>query len=219
MKAFYRRNASSVLAGGKSNSNFVNLKSVETNFYGLSLSRQNLDYLPNPRKGVNLLFEGTVGSRKTNDSLKVLTETTIKFEVNAQVFIPLAKRHILKLANFSESYFAPSYYQNEVYRFGGQISLRGFNEEEIYATSRSVSTIEYRFLLDKNSYLFAFFDQAWYENKAVKFVSDTPYGFGAGFTFGTNIGNFAVSYAIGKQFDNPVLLKDGKIHFGYVAYF
>ncbi|MES2588555.1 MAG: hypothetical protein V4622_06195 [Bacteroidota bacterium] len=219
LKAFYRRNASSVLAGGKSNSNFVNLKSVETNFYGLSLSRQNLDYLPNPRKGVNLLFEGTVGSRKTNDSLKVLTETTIKFEVNAQVFIPLAKRHILKLANFSESYFAPSYYQNEVYRFGGQISLRGFNEEEIYATSRSVSTIEYRFLLDKNSYLFAFFDQAWYENKAVKFVSDTPYGFGAGFTFGTNIGNFAVSYAIGKQFDNPVLLKDGKIHFGYVAYF
>ncbi len=219
LKAFYRKNTSSILNGGNSNSNFVNLKSVETNFYGLSLSKQNLDYLPNPRKGISMLIEGTIGNRKTNDNLKVIDETTYKFELNAQWFIPLSKRHILRLANFSESYFAPSYYQNEVYRFGGQISLRGFNEEEIYATSRSVSSLEYRFLLDQNSYLFAFFDQAWYENKASKFVTDTPFGFGAGFTFGTNIGNFAISYALGSQLGNQIQFRDGKIHFGYVAYF
>ena len=219
LKAFYRKNTSSILNGGNSNTNFVNLKSVETNFYGLSISRQDIDYLPNPRKGTIILLEGTIGARKTNDSLKTLNETTYKFEFNAQWFIPLAKRHILRLANFSESYFAPSYYQNEVYRFGGQISLRGFNEEEIYATSRSVSSLEYRFLLDQNSYLFAFFDQAWYENKASKFVTDTPFGFGAGFTFGTNIGNFAVSYALGSQLGNQIQFRDGKIHFGYVAYF
>jgi hemolysin activation/secretion protein len=106
-----------------------------------------------------------------------------------------------------------------LYRFGGQISLRGFNEEEIYATSRSVFGLEYRFLLDKNSYLFAFYDQAWYENKASTFVTDTPFGFGTGFTFGTAIGNFSVSYALGKQFDNLIQFRDGKIHFGYVAYF
>lgn len=220
LKVFYRRNVSSVLAGGNSNnSNFSNLKSVETNFYGIALSKQNLDYLPNPRKGINISIEGTIGARSSINNDVTVKETTFKFEVNAQYFLPLGKRHVLKIANFTESYFAPSYYENEVYRFGGQISLRGFNEEEIYATSRSVSSLEYRFLLDKNSYLFTFFDQAWYENKSKKFNTDTPFGFGAGFAFGTTIGNFSVSYALGKQFDNLIQFRDGKVHFGYVAYF
>lgn len=219
LKAFYRRYSSDVLAGGQNNSSFTNLKSVETNFYGLALSRQTVDYLPNPRKGMVFLLEGTIGTRKTKDTLNPKVETTYKGELQIQYYIPLAKRHILKLANNTEYYFAPSYYENEVFRFGGQISLRGFNEEEIKATARIVNTLEYRFLLDQNSFLFAFFDQAWYENKASKFVTDTPFGFGAGLAFGTSIGNFSVSYGIGSQFDNPVNLREGKVHFGYIAYF
>ncbi|MFN5415529.1 MAG: POTRA domain-containing protein [Flavobacteriia bacterium] len=219
LKAFYRRYSSDVLAGGQNNSSFTNLKSVETNFYGLALSRQTVDYLPNPRKGVVFLLEGTIGTRKTKDTLNPKVETTYKGELQIQYYIPLAKRHILKLANNTEYYLAPSYYENEVFRFGGQISLRGFNEEEIKATARIVNTLEYRFLLDQNSFLFAFFDQAWYENKASKFVTDTPFGFGTGLAFGTSIGNFSVSYGIGSQFDNPVNLREGKVHFGYIAYF
>ena len=170
LKVFYRRYSSDVLAGGQNNSAFTNLKSVETNFYGLALSRQTVDYLPNPRRGIVFLLEGTIGTRKTKDTLSPKVETTYKGEFQIQYYIPLAKRHVLKLANTTECYFAPSYYENEVFRFGGQISLRGFNEEEIKATARTVSTLEYRFLLDQNSYLFAFLDQAWYENKASKFL-------------------------------------------------
>lgn len=219
LRVFYRRYSSSVLSGGLKNPTFSNLKSVETNFYGLALSRQNVDYLPNPRKGFIMLLEATIGTRKTKDTLVPITNTTYKFEIQLQYYIPMAKRHILKLANFSESYFAPTYYQNEMFRFGGQISLRGFNEEQLQATSRTVTTIEYRFLLDKNSFLFAFYDQAWYENKATLFFTDTPYGLGAGFAFGTSIGNFSVSYALGSQQGNPVQFRDGKVHFGYIAYF
>lgn len=219
LKAFYRRNSSNVLGGAANNPTFSNLKSIETNFYGLALARQTVDYLPNPRKGMIFLLEGTIGTRKTKDSLVPKIETTYKGEFQIQYYLPLAKRHVLKLANFTECYFAPSYFENEVFRFGGQISLRGFNEEEIYATARSVSSIEYRFLLDQNSYLFAFYDQAWYENKATSFVTDTPFGFGAGFAFGTAIGNFSVSYALGSQKGNLIKLNDGKVHFGYIAYF
>ncbi|MGV3631299.1 MAG: hypothetical protein ACO1O6_08835 [Bacteroidota bacterium] len=218
LKAIYRRYSSNVLAGGANSTAFSNIKSVETNFYGLSLSRQNVDYLPNPRKGTIFLLEGTVGTRTTKDTIPVV-ETTYRGEIQVQYYFPLARRHVLKLANFSEFYFAPAYFENELYRFGGQISLRGFNEEEIRATSRSVSTLEYRFLLDRNSFLFAFYDQGWYENKATNFVTDTPFGFGGGFAFGTTIGNFSVSYALGSQFGNPVLFRDGKVHFGYIAYF
>ncbi len=218
LKAIYRRYSSNVLAGGANSATFSNIRSVETNFYGLSLSRQNVDYLPNPRKGTVFVLEATVGTRTTKDTIPVV-ETTYRGEIQVQHYFPLAKRHVLKVANFTEVYFAPAYFENELYRFGGQISLRGFNEEEIRATSRSVTTLEYRFLLDKNSFLFAFYDQGWYENKAVKFVTDTPFGFGGGFAFGTTIGNFSVSYALGSQFGNPILFRDGKVHFGYIAYF
>lgn len=219
LKVFYRKNASSVLNGAANNPNFSNLKSVETNFYGLAFSRQQVDYLPNPTKGLLLYLDGTIGSRTVKDSTDTKPNLTFQTQLNCSYFIPLAKRHVLRLANVSELYFAPTFYENEVFRFGGQISLRGFNEEDLKATSRTVGTLEYRFLLDQNSYLFAFYDQAWYENKSKTFVTDTPFGFGAGLAFGTTIGNFSVSYALGSQQGNPILLRDGKVHFGYIAYF
>jgi hemolysin activation/secretion protein len=126
---------------------------------------------------------------------------------------------VIRIANKTDFYYATQIFQNEVFRFGGQNSLRGFNEEELYATVRSVLSVEYRFLLDRNSHVFAFFDQGFYENSATSYYHDNPYGFGLGFSFGTNLGVFSISYALGKQFDNPILMRNGKIHFGYIAYF
>lgn len=221
LKAFYRNNTSSVLKGGKNNPSFANLGSVQTNAYGLALYRQSLDYLPNPRRGMTLLADISIGKRKSraSDTSALLTQTTYRGEFQLNWFIPLAKRHVFRLANQSEFYIAPVFYQNEVSRFGGQISQRGFNEEELSATTRVVFTAEYRFLVDQNSFAFLFFDQSWYENRSNGYYKDTPYGFGAGFSFGTNIGTFSISYGLGKQFSNPILLRDGKIHFGYIAYF
>ena len=105
-------------------------------------------------------------------------------------------------------------------RFGGNLSQRGFLEDELLSTTRTTATVEYRFILDRNSFLFAFFDQSWYErNLSTSYLNDHPLGFGAGISFGTNIGIFSLTYALGQQQNNPILLRDSKIHFGYVAYF
>jgi hemolysin activation/secretion protein len=119
----------------------------------------------------------------------------------------------------NEIYYAPEIFQNEVFRFGGQTNLRGFNEEELYATNRATTGIEYRFLLDKDSHVFAFYDQGIYENNASSYYRDNPFGFGAGLSFGTKLGVFSISYALGKQFSNPISFQDGKIHFGYISFF
>lgn len=221
LKVFYQNNSSSVLKGGENNPDFSNLSVLKTNAYGFSLLKRQLDYIPNPSKGFGLLLEFAIGSRKsqTVDSIPPIKSTTYRSSFQLDWFFPLTPRNVLRLANTSEFYYAPVFYQNEVYRFGGQTSLRGFNEEELYGTYRTVFTLEYRFLLDKNSHVFAFFDQGFYENNAVKYYNDHPYGFGAGFSFGTNLGIFSISYALGKQLNNPILLSNGKIHFGYIAYF
>jgi outer membrane protein assembly factor BamA len=221
LKAFYQQNSNNLLRGASTNPNFSNLSNVRTNSYGLSWVKRQLDYIPNPAKGYVFLFEGAIGTRKSRvtDSSATERSETYRLCVQTEWFMPVARRHIVRFASLNEFYYAPVIYQNELFRFGGQLSLRGFNEDELYASSRSVTTIEYRFLLDRNSNLFAFYDQGYYENNASKYLRDQPFGFGAGFSFGTNLGIFSLSYALGKQQNNPIQLSNGKIHFGYIAYF
>lgn len=221
LKVFYRNNTSSVLRGGMNNPSFAKLGTTKTNYYGIAWMQQTLDYLPNPTKGFSIYAELSAGQRKSRlyDTMPLVTNTTFSGEINFNYFIPLTKRHVLRLGNQTNIYNAPLYFQNEAIRFGGQITQRGFNEEEIYSTTRTTFTAEYRFLVDRNSFAFLFYDQSWYENNITSYYKDHPFGVGIGFTFGTKIGAFSISYALGKQFNNPIQLKDGKVHFGYIAYF
>ncbi len=219
LKAYYQNNGSSILSGASSST--LNFSTVRTSAYGLSFLRKELDYIPNPSSGYILLTDVAIGNRnaRKTDTSDVITTTTFRMSVQLNWFIPLAKRHVLRFGANAETYYAPEIYENERFRFGGLTSLRGFNEDELFATTKAVLTLEYRFLVDQNSHAFAFFDQGMYENTSTSYERDFPFGFGAGFSFGTQLGIFSISYGIGKQFDNPILLKNGKVHFGYIAYF
>lgn len=221
LKAFYQNVQSNVLSGGLNNPQYAKLGSTSSNNYGLSYVRQSLDYLPNPRSGHQIELTGSAGSRtfQRNDTAQVVNSVVLRGEINAQLFIPLAKRHVLRLSNQTEFYNTDEIFQNELFRFGGLTAQRGFNEDELLASTRTTSTLEYRFLLDQNSHVFAFYDQTWYESNSNSYSNDQPLGFGVGFSFSTNLGVFSISYALGKQLDNPILLSNSKVHFGYIAYF
>ena len=217
LKAFYRNYSSSVLGSATSNSNFG---SVKSNQYGLSLTHQTIDYLPNPQRGFIWMIEGSAGQRNVTKDTVVSKSLLFSGKLQLETYIPFGKRHVIKLASLSETYYTNLIQQNELMRFGGNLSQRGFLEDELLSTTRTTATVEYRFLLDRNSYFFAFFDQSWYErNLSNSYLNDHPLGFGAGISFGTNIGIFSLTYALGQQQNNPILLRDSKIHFGYVAYF
>jgi outer membrane translocation and assembly module TamA len=217
LKAFYQLSSSDLLYGS-SNSIFSKLSKVRSNAYGLSSFRRKLDNIPNPMKGSSLLVEVAVGSRKTIlDSVK--NSLMGRINLNYQHYFQLYGRNVLKLAANFESYYAPEIFQNELYRFGGINSFRGFNEEELFASTKLITTLEYRFIVDRNSNAFLFYDQAFYENTALNYLKDHPFGIGAGFSFGTKLGIFTISYALGKQLSNNLDFRSGKIHFGYTAYF
>lgn len=219
LKAYYQNNGSSILSGASSST--LNFSTVKTSAYGLSFLKKELDYIPNPSDGYILLTDVALGKRnaRKSDTSEVFSTTTYRITVQLNWFIPIAKRHVLRFGANAETYYAPDIYENELFRFGGLTSLRGFNEDELFATTKSILTLEYRFLVDQNSHAFAFFDQGMYENTSTNYQRDFPFGFGAGFSFGTQLGIFSISYGIGKQYDNPLLLKNGKVHFGYIAYF
>ncbi|MEZ4739015.1 MAG: hypothetical protein R2818_06570 [Flavobacteriales bacterium] len=73
-------------------------------------------------------------------------------------------------------------------------------------------------MFEQNSNFFVFADQGWWENSAAdEYVNDTPFSFGVGTIFETKAGLFSLTYALGKQFDIPIELQSGKVHFGFVS--
>lgn len=215
LRANYYFVNSSVISATNANPIFSKLASFKTNSYGLVLYRRKLDYIPNPREGFSVFLEGQLGERKLGQSAGSIWRT----QATLEYFYPIARRMTFRSHVQFDSYQAPTIYQNELYRFGGSNSFRGFNEESIFATTKAIFTLEYRFLLDKNSAVFAFYNQAFYENTSLQYLNDRPYGFGFGISTGTNLGIFRLAYALGSEFNNPLQLNAGKIHIGYISYF
>lgn len=219
INVFYSRSSSNILNGTFDPN--AGLGTVKTNSYGLGYIDNNLDYLPNPTKGHYSDFKILGGTRnfKRQDSLSSEKDQTMRMQLTAGLFIPVLPRHIIHLENQTALYYAEEIFTNELYRFGGLLEQRGFNEDELLASSRATFTVEYRFLLDKNSNVFAFFDMSWYERKTNTYLRDIPYGTGVGLSFSSNIGVFNLAYAIGQQMNNGFKLSNSKIHFGYSAIF
>ncbi|MBL6660574.1 MAG: hypothetical protein ISP70_03665 [Crocinitomicaceae bacterium] len=218
-RAHYRYINSNLLSGAFNSNEFQSLSSYSTNAYGLSIEKKELDNIINPSKG--RIFESKiyVGQRRLNSDSLSASNTTFTGHFNYKEFIQILKRHVLLFAGDFDLYSSPVIYQNELFRFGGLNNLRGFNEEELFASVKAQLTIEYRFLLDKSSNVFIFYDQCMYENRALQYFKDKPFGFGSGISFGSKIGVFNITYALGKKFSNPIDFRSSKIHFGYTTYF
>ncbi|MBV6485748.1 MAG: hypothetical protein KFKLKKLM_02345 [Flavobacteriales bacterium] len=228
---FYQNKSSSLL----STKNFASLTvlpdyaDISSQLYGIGVYYSKLDYNLNPRKGFSIVAEGAVGTKniKKNKAIKESLYDGIKLNSNLynatsilDYYFPLKKRSVIKLSSKNGFTLNESLFDNELIRIGGLFTLRGFDEESIYTTFYSIATVEYRFILEQNSFLYLFFDGAYYEKDNVKgFVADRPFGFGTGMSFDTKAGIFSISYALGKQFDNPILFRSAKIHFGFINYF
>lgn len=200
-----------------------------TQLYGFGYKMQRLDYRLNPRRGFDIYAEASAGTKKILPDASVediryeglkINSFQLNVVVQASYFIPIPNRSTIMIRANGGYMRSENLFESEAFRIGGLRTLRGFDEESIYATMFGIGTIEYRFLLDPNSFIFAFFDGAYYENRATnKRITDRPFGFGLGISFFTKIGVFSLNYALGKQFKNPIDFRAGKIHFGVVSYF
>lgn len=227
IKIFAQPQQSNVLSKVFTPSN--GLASVDLTMFGLEFQKSRYNYRFNPVQGYGVLINGAFGNKKIRKNPEFpesfyedveLTSVQWTASINANFFVPISKRNTIMIAGKGAMLQNESMFINELYRIGGMSTIRGFDEESIFASSYGILTLEYRFLLEQNSNLFAFAEGAWYEtNTTQSFVTDTPIGFGAGMSFETKAGIFSLTYALGKQFDNPIQLRNGKIHFGFSNFF
>lgn len=230
-KVFVGRKTSNLIST-KGYANATTLPSfadVAANTYGIGFQFEKLDYRLNPRQGYSVDFTAGAGIRKITKNSKIneavydsvnLKTTQYKGEVHADIYLPIAARSVLNIGTNAAYLQSPTIFENELFRFGGLKSLRGFDESSILASRYIIGKAEYRFILEQNSYLLLFYNLAYYERTgSATFLSDSPYGFGAGLTFETRLGIFSFTYALGSQQNNPIVFRSAKIHFGLINYF
>lgn len=226
-RVYYRIKNSNELGQGNSNTD-AGLADVSLGLYGVGATLDRLDYKRNPRAGYSIAVDGAAGRKRVSnteiiDELPVTTEdksTQIDLQAKGAYFIPIGKKGALKFGGQGGWMINDDLYLNELYRIGGLHSLRGTDEESIFASFYGIGTVEYRFLYETNANFHLFFDMAYYENNSAdNRISDNPIGFGAGTSFETKAGIFSLNYALGQQFDNPIKFNAGKVHFGFVSIF
>lgn len=237
IEAFLERKSSNVLGNVVANTSDPRFLDVRATGYGIALNQQNLDYRLNPYKGYLINVRLSAGEKKIQpnptlvgisyDSLN-LSATEIKTNVTLNAYVPLFSKVTLKLGVTDKRIISSNLFENEFYRIGGLFTLRGFDEESIYASSFTILTIEPRLILEKNSHLYAFYDLAYYENNTLsRSIKGYPMGFGAGISFETKPGIFTFTYALGQHvfFEDGIrknagfTLRAGKVHFGFINYF
>ena len=203
----------------------ANIKSI---FYGSSGSYIKLDDRITPLKGIDFNIQAGIGTRKLSSTKGFNLDnyggeksfTQIKINTNLKYYVKLGTRSVLYLHNYVAYLSGSSLFENEGFRIGGFKSLRGFDEQSLTVTNFLIQTFEFRYVVEKNSFLSAFYDQAFIQRNFVSNKSsDHPLGFGAGINFQTKVGIASLNYALGKQKNIPLDLQNGKIHFGIISYF
>ncbi|MHA4843798.1 BamA/TamA family outer membrane protein [Flavitalea antarctica] len=205
---------------------------------GVNYQFYNTDYRFNPRRGNELEIIATAGMKNIRKNSVIVKLSDMHFDystlydtfklnsyqfrinVKAAHYFRLGRTSTIRTAVNGGWFQSPNIFRNELFQIGGYKVLRGFDEESIFASQYGVATLEYRYLLGQNSFLFAFSDGGVTRNTSQsRDLRNWFIGGGLGMAFETKAGIFNISYAVGKRDDLEFNIRQAKIHLGYVNYF
>ncbi|MFL1011808.1 POTRA domain-containing protein [Flavisericum labens] len=222
-KLHYQINAKHKVYGGitSTESNYLRSTTSST-IQDYNTNLFNIGHLYTNTQPYHLLFpikskffiETGIGKRKTDFG----TEKQVQLNLDAFNIFNLNNKNAIYLRTKGSYLISDSYYENELFRFGGINSIRGFEENSLFASLFSFINSEYRFQLSNSIYIHSIFDAGYFENK----ITDTQqklFGYGFGFGILTNAGLFKLNYANGKTEDSNFKLSNSKVHLSLTANF
>jgi len=118
----------------------------------------------------------------------------------------------------SEILESDTYFTNELPRFGGAKSIRGFDENSLFSNKYFLLISEYRFKLNNTIYINSIFDLGNFENKIIS-TNTNIYGIGIGVGLLTKGGLFTLNYANGSNWKEKIDSKNSKIHITFRSFF
>ncbi|HZH69502.1 MAG TPA: POTRA domain-containing protein [Flavobacteriaceae bacterium] len=170
----------------------------------------------------NSLFPYKTIINNTNEfgkrDIKGLNTNQIRTRLRGEHLFNLNFQNSIFIGGSMAALFSENYFINELFRFGGITSIRGFDENSIDASIYSVLNTEYRYLLSSDSYIHSILDFAYFENSALH-IQGNLYSFGFGLGLQTKAGIFKLNIANGKQDSQSFRFSNTKIHLSLNAVF
>ncbi|WP_438963252.1 POTRA domain-containing protein [Winogradskyella sp.] len=140
------------------------------------------------------------------------------YQLNTFKIFNLNDRNSIYTRINSAILISDDYLDNELFRFGGINSIRGFEENSIVANLYGVINTEYRYRLSNTIYIHSVLDAAYFENDLTE-SKEKLFGFGFGFGLLANAGLFRLNYSSGKSENRQFRLSDSKVHISLTTTF
>jgi outer membrane protein assembly factor BamA len=206
--------------------------------YMVSIEKISVASVVFPRRGLSIRTEATLGSRiwlreanvasvswrngegaleNMYDSLQrigKLRQTTFRIRYSGAVYFPVLKNWVGTISLLGEEYRAPNMNFSELSRWGGINSIRGFNEQRIFANSFHMVNFEFRYMAGTSGYVAPFVSAAGYRNATdasnkMQFI----HSMGLSGALKTGAGVLRFAWALGND-GNGFVFRDAKFHLG-----
>ena len=202
------------------NSADTSVSDFNNSFLTSSFNYTKLDFINSifPIKTYILTTAG-FGKRKINNQLEYNPKNNQFFlYVRASHNFNLNKNNIINISSQSYLLQSNTYIVNELFRFGGFNSVRGFTENSLAAYFTTTILTEYRYLLSSNLYVHSILDYGLYRKKiALEQAGKTEYllGIGLGFGLQTKNGLLKMAFANGNTKTQSLKINNTIIHISY----
>ena len=155
-----------------------------------------------------------MGSRDS----KLSSNKQLFFEINLKHNLYLNTKNSFNLK--SQNYYLKSdvFIINELYRFGGINSIRGFNENSLQANFFTSFLTEYRYLVAPSIYVHTISDYGFFKDSTSN-ASGSLLGIGFGFGLLTKNGLLNLVYANGSTKDQAIQVSNSIVHLKFVTNF
>ncbi len=155
-----------------------------------------------------------IGSRDLKDSkddqIKLITTINYIFNLN--------QKNSIYIQNGTKILFSDTFLKNELFRFGGITSIRGFDENSIDANLLTVFNTEYRYQFNSGLYLHTIIDLGYFENETIG-LKEKLYSYGIGIGLQSKAGLLKLNIANGNSENQSFNFSNTKIHLALTSRF
>ncbi len=182
------------------NTNNSTISDYNNSYLTSNLEYSKFDYMNStfPKKASLSLTLGT-GKRKTTGLEETVgTNKQTFINVNAMYNLYLNKKNCFNI-NYQNNFLkSDSYIINELYRFGGVKSIRGFVENSLQANFMTAVITEYRYIISPDLYINSILDYGYYKDNTTNYEANIL-GIGLGIALRTKNGNLKLSFSNGSN--------------------
>ncbi len=160
-----------------------------------------------------------IGNRQISNQIEEKNKSAqIFFTLDASHSFNLNKKSTINIKSHNHYLQSNRYLINELHRFGGFNSIRGFTENSLRAYFTTSLLTEYRYIITPSLYVHSILDYCIYKNRTILEKTDiTKKLLAAGFGFGLQTKNGLLKFALanGKSDNQQIEFYNTIVHISY----